>query len=311
MISFLEDEWARGVKLTPAFATSGRFEDDVVGQVSPPKAHPSLGWYSIGPLDRAISPRLHMPDFGVADGDKSFTSMDLFPSRLSFMRMENDTLRQEAMLTARRMAKYLKKKEGRYDNNHFFSWQMEHQSALISKYPSFARITQLAKEACTKHVLQSLPSEVHDEWRKYLMDRDTQIWATLLEKNNHGKHVHENAICSGVMYVNVPENSSPIIFSDPRGSRSHYDEEYGSWYEEPRAPHAGVNYFFPHTGDIVCFPSFITHEVPPGMLPGMQKQVAGTKAKFRERITYAFNMNSHDAMSAFGIASSLRHKWDS
>ena len=36
-----------------------------------------------------------------------------------------------------------------------------------------------------------MTSQVHEAWRTYLTQCEVQMWATLLEKNHHGKHVHE------------------------------------------------------------------------------------------------------------------------
>ena len=50
-----------------------------------------------------------------------------------------------------------------------------------------------------------------------------QLWAAVLTPSEeHTTHVHESALCSGVMYLQVPNSSSPIFFSDPRGAAQHY-----------------------------------------------------------------------------------------
>lgn len=57
-----------------------------------------------------------------------------------------------------------------------------------------------------------------------------------------------NSKVSGVYYVSVPEDAAPIIFSDPRG---------------PHPPFDGTETIRPVAGDLILFPSWLQHQVPP------------------------------------------------
>ena len=65
------------------------------------------------------------------------------------------------------------------------------------------------------------------------------FWVMEYEKGNHTlKHNHWPATLSGVYYIDVEENSSPIIFEDNYAVK-------------------------PENGMLLLFPSIVNHEVPP------------------------------------------------
>jgi predicted 2-oxoglutarate/Fe(II)-dependent dioxygenase YbiX len=61
-------------------------------------------------------------------------------------------------------------------------------------------------------------------------------------------HTHPNHLVSGVYYVRTPPEGAPLVLSDPRGRFPPFDETVT---------------LRPAPGDLVLFPSWLTHEVPP------------------------------------------------
>jgi uncharacterized protein (TIGR02466 family) len=93
----------------------------------------------------------------------------------------------------------------------------------------------------------------------------------------HPPHSHPESILSGCFYLKVPENSSPIIFNDPRSYRKYiqYPPVFGldrSRYS--LLPEYVVN---PSEGLLLVWPSWLEHQVPPSSIN-------------EERIVVAFNM---------------------
>lgn len=86
----------------------------------------------------------------------------------------------------------------------------------------------------------------------------------LREGGRHGYHAHQDSIVSCVFYVATDALTTPITFLDPRAKNSvdnfeRYDKE---WDFQPRWPFHESLYIFPDAGDIVCFPSWLIHNVP-------------------------------------------------
>ena len=73
--------------------------------------------------------------------------------------------------------------------------------------------------------------------------RTSDCWGVLYKKNDFAvAHAHWPNIWSWGYYVKVPQGSSPLVF--PEGKEGNY-------------------YVFPQVGDLVIFPAWIKHEVPP------------------------------------------------
>ncbi|CAE7941345.1 unnamed protein product [Symbiodinium necroappetens] len=92
------------------------------------------------------------------------------------------------------------------------------------------------------------------------------LWAAVYPGNGgrHGYHVHQGSASSCVLYARVAGASTPISFIDPRGAPPVNDyEQYEKERDfEPQAPFHHNEYFFPTEGDLVCFPSWLVHNVP-------------------------------------------------
>ncbi|CAE8611631.1 unnamed protein product, partial [Polarella glacialis] len=92
------------------------------------------------------------------------------------------------------------------------------------------------------------------------------LWAAVYPGNGgrHGYHVHQGSISSCVLYTRTAGASTPITFVDPRGAPPVDDYEQFEQERdfEPVAPFHHSEHFFPDAGDLVCFPSWLVHNVP-------------------------------------------------
>jgi len=82
--------------------------------------------------------------------------------------------------------------------------------------------------------------------------------------NNHPVHNHPNSLLSGVVYLNIPENSgnhAGINFETKHHMFKGFHFEYHS--EKPNKYNARTTYVPVKTGDIILFPSWIDHYVTP------------------------------------------------
>ena len=85
--------------------------------------------------------------------------------------------------------------------------------------------------------------------------RASDCWGVLYNKNDFAvAHAHWPNIWSWGYYVKVPEGSSPLVF--PEGKEGNY-------------------YVFPQVGDLVIFPAWIKHEVPPSQIEEDRMLVGG------------------------------------
>ena len=92
--------------------------------------------------------------------------------------------------------------------------------------------------------------------------RASDCWGVLCKKNDFAvAHAHWPNIWSWGYYVKVPGGSSPLVF--PEGKEGNY-------------------YVFPQVGDLVIFPAWVKHEVPPSTVDEDRMLVGGNL----ERIPY-------------------------
>jgi len=100
----------------------------------------------------------------------------------------------------------------------------------------------------------------------------TQSWLNYTETNQyHHKHAHPNSLVSGVFYINCHEEHDKIkFFNDTYQTIKPEIKEYNIWNSESW-------WFSVKTGDIILFPSSLTHMVE-------------TKEGTNTRISLAFNV---------------------
>lgn len=100
----------------------------------------------------------------------------------------------------------------------------------------------------------------------------TQSWLNYTETNQyHHKHTHPNSLVSGVFYINCNEEHDRIKFFNDRYQNIKIEiKDYNIWNSESW-------WFSVKTGDIILFPSSLTHMVE-------------TKQGTNTRISLAFNV---------------------
>jgi uncharacterized protein (TIGR02466 family) len=123
-----------------------------------------------------------------------------------------------------------------------------------------------------------LDLRVQDYFQKVVSPTDsikpyiTQSWLNYTETNQyHHKHQHPNSLVSGVFYINCDDKFDKIkFFNDTYKTIKPEIKEWNIWNSE--------SWWFPvKTGDIILFPSSLTHMVE-------------TKQGTNTRISLAFNI---------------------
>jgi len=81
-------------------------------------------------------------------------------------------------------------------------------------------------------------------------------WFNIQQKNSILKpHMHANSILSGSLYINVDNESSKLYFDNPNQFIKYF--EYN--YQELTDYNFEYFYITPKVGDLVIFPSWLTH----------------------------------------------------
>ena len=137
--------------------------------------------------------------------------------------------------------------------------------------------------------------EVYDdmkEFRDYVINRakefseilgDTpeeslkaHIFASEMTKgDSHPPHVHPNNVYSGILYLQVPDNSSSLFFLDPRNNLNRNPSKKQK-YTQYNSPQACIT---PQPGLFLIWNSWLEHYVPPNQTDG-------------QRITLVFNIHN-------------------
>jgi uncharacterized protein (TIGR02466 family) len=129
-----------------------------------------------------------------------------------------------------------------------------------------------------KNLKQELDLRVKDYFDKIISPANnitpyiTQSWLNYTEKNQyHHKHAHPNSLVSGVFYINCHEEHDKIKFFNDRYQTIKPEvKDWNMWNSE-------TWWFSVKTGDVILFPSSLTHMVE-------------TKEGDNTRISLAFNV---------------------
>ena len=129
-----------------------------------------------------------------------------------------------------------------------------------------------------KELKEELDLRVQDYFNKIICPANnitpyiTQSWLNYTEKNQyHHKHEHQNSLVSGVFYINSNEQFDKIkFFNDKYETIKVETKEWNIWNSKSW-------WFSVKTGDIILFPSSLTHMVE-------------TKEGDNTRISLAFNV---------------------
>ena len=128
------------------------------------------------------------------------------------------------------------------------------------------------------NIKKELDLKVQDYFDKVISTTDaitpyiTQSWLNYTETNQyHHKHAHPNSLVSGVFYINCHEEYDKIKFFNDRYQTIKPEvKDYNIWNSE-------TWWFTVKTGDVILFPSSLTHMVE-------------TKQGDNTRISLAFNV---------------------
>ena len=88
-----------------------------------------------------------------------------------------------------------------------------------------------------------------------------RAWRT---ETTHTAHTHPNTLISSVFYYEMKPNDPPICFSYKAGAnRKSFIEPavFDDFNQQPFSQHE--YYYHPKQNDLVIFPSYLTHGVPP------------------------------------------------
>jgi len=122
--------------------------------------------------------------------------------------------------------------------------------------------TYILNEKPFTNIKKELDKRVKDYFDKVLSTTDaitpyiTQSWLNYTETNQyHHKHSHPNSFVSGVFYINCEEEVDKIkFFKDDKSFFKPGIKEWNLWNSE--------SWWIPvKTGDIIMFPSSLTHMV--------------------------------------------------
>eukprot|EP00927_Polykrikos_kofoidii_P019160 TRINITY_DN18927_c0_g1_i2.p1 TRINITY_DN18927_c0_g1~~TRINITY_DN18927_c0_g1_i2.p1 ORF type:complete len:866 (+),score=133.13 TRINITY_DN18927_c0_g1_i2:64-2661(+) len=201
-------------------------------------------------------------------------------------------------------------------NNAFFGWQLTHDAEqddrgaqlwpeLYTESREFADLKRQLKLSCLEYLQQ-----VYDESLSIddLQQLDLSIWASVTHTADDADrgpssgamglafHDHPLALLSGVFYAQAGgvtvEERTPTVFADPRGTSAfRYTSRRPQARRqrtrsvpedvplEPTAPFHRLAYAHASDGQMLIFPSWVVHGVPPhvGKMP---------------RVVFAFNLHS-------------------
>ena len=145
----------------------------------------------------------------------------------------------------------LNKVDSKYWNYHTTYNDNNISLYLSQSYPFIIdKIKQLSKDYIDK-IGWDIPIDV----------LEYQLFVSRMEnKDEHGSHNHPHSLLSGVAYLNIEENSSPIMFENSNTIRSfsfYFDKKKETIFNQENVPFQSKN------GDILIWESWIPHKVPP------------------------------------------------
>jgi len=223
----------------------------------------------------------------------SLETRELFESPVGLAEVRDASLlldlrRLAAALHERASRQRASKKLNNLTNDEFFQAQMRNQRSIARQRPVRA-LAALARSYCEALLREGSQAEGVAEG---VAQSEVDVWAAVLTGGErHGTHVHEGSICSGVLYVDVPPGSSPLLFHDTRGAARYFPDEderpvrpAARPWDQPQPPFSPRVAVVPHAGRLVVFPSYLAHQV--------LRHPTGGAADRRRRVCYAFNLQA-------------------
>jgi len=212
---------------------------------------------------------------------------DLFPTPLGFLHASElglkdwqKTLKKFGLLAKKKFAEVQARRKDRFVsvNNNFFSTQDTNPESAIRQPNSWPELytsreykewAEVTRGICTSFV-NKMGVPLTEEEAKQM---EVVTWAAVYPEQQaddpvtHYYHAHQESIVSFVLYVRMPEPTTPLTISDPRGAPPIEDFE---WFQEKgdlgvdgEPPFHRPAEFFADEGDVLIFPSFAIHKVPP------------------------------------------------
>eukprot|EP00732_Lithocolla_globosa_P005329 Lithocolla_globosa_v1_NODE_5453_length_1237_cov_5.626058.p1 type:complete len:258 gc:universal NODE_5453_length_1237_cov_5.626058:971-198(-) len=129
-------------------------------------------------------------------------------------------------------------------NQAFFEWQKRGGWKKMMIQKEFKQLESFLQDSVDTFLKSiGLENEITERSREF------HPWATVHERgSSHLGHTHRDCLISGVYYVKMPDFSGNILFDDPRGPLPPFDNKLT---------------ISPLLGDLVLFPSWLTHQVSP------------------------------------------------
>lgn len=136
-------------------------------------------------------------------------------------------------------------------------------------------INEIASNVLSCKDLQNILSRLVMEYSEYTGILFTAFHNSWFNIQNEGsilkRHTHAGCTISGALYINVDENSSPLIFDNPNPIPYHLNQSKNSIFTDTE------HTFNPQSGDVILFPSILAHH------SGLQSN------KTRNRTVISFN----------------------
>jgi uncharacterized protein (TIGR02466 family) len=133
----------------------------------------------------------------------------------------------------------------------------------------------LLREPELKRLSSICEQAAHDFFQKVYAPKNiinlymTQSWANYTQPNrHHHKHLHDNSIISGVLYVSTDEATDRIYFYKDKQTHWHIpSDNYNPWNSE--------QWWYPvKSNTLLLFPSYLTHMVLPKQTPGTRISIS-------------------------------------
>lgn len=146
------------------------------------------------------------------------------------------------------------------------------------------------KEYIYKCVLLYFKDSIKSEYELDIVSSkhlNAYCWISIHSNDSyHPSHTHADSIISGVYYIRVPSNNShKILFQDPKGIDLYNPE---STFDIIPPPFDNEFEFKPCDGDLILFPSWLSHRVCPSSSSSTDK--IDTDIENESRLSLAFNV---------------------
>lgn len=151
-----------------------------------------------------------------------------------------------------------------------------HSQTNLHKSPDYHELVDIIEEGAG-----SISSEL--EYHESYSLRIGTMWSIINPPGSANvAHVHPGCIWSGVLYLQTPQDSGKIAFTDPRTANIMQKPKYAPDQRRPRECWTKVN-FTPVAGRMLIFPSWLYHSVAPNL-----SEEEGANA---DRVIISFNIS--------------------